>query len=116
MPVDSRPTPIPGGFDFNTTYSQAAIDSILKLPISERPQTPKAAGEFYLTIPPKMGIAPPSVPAKNIRVESENDSIAVIAYEAVHNPMDARMTVFKASNGMNHAWLIRKTTILHRQP
>lgn len=98
---------------FETTYQQSVVDSILRLPVAERPQTPKAAAEYYLTIPPKIGIAPPTVPAKNIRVESENDSLAVVTYEGQYNPVQARMTLWKASNGMNHAWLIRSTTMSH---
>lgn len=111
--VFMQPTPVPNGELFKIEYTQHGIDSMLSMPQANEIRTPLAAAKFNLTIPPKMTVPPHVLPAKDIKVVDQNDSVATVTFAGEHNPSTGEMHLKHISNGKDSIWIVDRVITQH---
>jgi hypothetical protein len=115
-PIHLEPHPGPNGEAFTVEYSERALDSVLKLPATERPATAEAAAEYHLSMPPKLTIPPHMLPAKDIKLVEKTDTTATFSFVGEHHPINGLLGLRKVSKGTDTTWIVQMVNSQHPQP
>jgi hypothetical protein len=107
--IEMRPMPGPdGGQVFVYQYSKQAIDSLLKLPMQDRPQTHEMAINYHLTPPPKVNFFPHLLPAKDVTLVTASPTAAVYTFVSQNTNERATLELMRIGSGSDSMWVVQQ--------